>query len=140
MSITGMDTLIGGINRLINSNRSVGQAAATAHAQMAERIFNGGMDARGNLIGGGNYSPRYALLRSRAGRPTDKIYLRFTGAMERSWVLMLGPDGVWESGFISQDEGNKAEWNEERYEQRIFELSEQEEKAFVAEIERTISL
>lgn len=131
-----MDQVIGDINRLLNASREIGRAAATAHNAMTNRIFVGGTDAQNNLIGGGDYSPGWALVRNRRGRQTGKIDLRFTGAMERNFVLQLASDGIWESRFISDHEAEKSDWNEERYQQPIFELSEDEKKLFTDEVEK----
>lgn len=133
-----MDRVIQRVNALLAANREIGRAAADAHAHHADRIFSGGIDASGAMIGGGTYSPRYALYRAKRGRDTSPITLRFKGDMERSYVLQLLPDGTWASVFLSQAEAQKAEWNEERYGQKIFGLSAHEKGVFTQGVQSLV--
>jgi hypothetical protein len=97
-------------------------ACLNSVALISQRVQNQGLDSNEKSIG--TYSKSWAQQRLKEGRQVQFIDLTYSGEMMDSFTFSpLGKDYV--VGFSSDKEGQKADWNEERF-GVIFQLSNEE--------------
>lgn len=83
-----------------------------------DRIHNKGIASDGSPIG--EYTTSYLFRREKKGYSADKrVVLEFTGQMRRDYTI-LPVQGGWGTGYQNQLNADKARWNQDRYEKRIF--------------------
>ncbi len=97
-------------------------ACLNSVALISQRVQNQGLDSNEQSIG--TYSKSWAQQRIKKGRQIKIIDLTYSGEMMDSFTFSpLGKDYV--VGFSSDTQGQKADWNEERF-GTIFQLSNEE--------------
>ena len=97
-------------------------ACLNSVALISQRVQNQGLDSNGKSIG--TYSKSWAQQRVKKGRQIKIIDLTYSGEMMDSFTFSpLGKDYV--VGFNSDEQGLKADANEERF-GIIFQLSNEE--------------
>jgi hypothetical protein len=111
------------INSLEDSDKLFRTAAFDSVALISDRVQQDGLKTNDTLIKS-FYSKGYGQKRRKNGLQTQFVDLTFSGDMMGDFVP-APIIGGWAAGFRSQKQGDKADWNEERF-GTIFNLSADE--------------
>lgn len=132
------------VNQFVQSDRNIRTAITTTLAVHKPRIFVQGLDSVGARIG--TYSTKPASIsKSQQARNTGKTYfkggyaeykravgknpgyviLRNTDQMYSDYGI-VGGNGRYGYGFQNNENYNKSQWMEDKYEKEIFQLSDKE--------------
>lgn len=104
---------------LNDGERLFRECAITITALMRKRVFSDGLNARGMPIG--TYTERYVKQRVKQGwGKSDNVILVLTDQMRGDFKPMPAGNQSYGIGFNNEHNLDKALWNEERYNQRIF--------------------
>jgi hypothetical protein len=137
------------VNKAIRSDKSKRTALITTLAINKQRIFVNGLDANGSKIGSYGTNP-ISISKSKQARQTGKTYfkggyseyksvigknpgyvnLTNTGQMFADYGLIVNSE-TYGFGFQNQENVNKSDWMQSKYNKDIFELSDRELDVFV---------
>lgn len=145
----GYDKLIVQLNKMIVSDRAGLAAVNSVLAQQKKRIFQQGKDSSNGKIGSYSTEPisiskknqarqtgktyfkgGYRQYKSLIGKGANTVNLRNTDQMMMDLGTTVVSKGKYGIGFSNQFNADKAEWNEERYDKKIFETTTQEDNTF----------
>lgn len=112
------------VNQLNGPDRDklLRMVASDTIANMHERIHVKGLDSNG--VPFGEYSSKYLKIRKANGLTGNKIILRFEGQLEKL-TIVANSDNKYSIGWISDFNGQKAEWMEKRF-GKIYDLTDSE--------------
>lgn len=136
------------VNNAIRSDKIKRTALTTTLAIHKDRIFTKGLDANGAKIGSYGTNP-ISIAKNRQARNTGKTYfkggyseyksvigknpgyvnLTNTGQMNSDYGLIVGGDS-YGFGFQNDENSNKSDWMQEKYQKEIFFLSDRELEIF----------
>ena len=132
-----IEKLIRALEKIQRNEEAAKKVVETVHAKVAERIFNesGTKDINGASLG--RYSKSYLRHRIKEAKGSNpRVKLQFTTAMSNDFYVVTLPAkrGKFRfgSGFKNSINYKKSIWVEKTYDKvdKIFALSEQEEKLF----------
>lgn len=145
----GYDKLIVQLNKMIVSDRAGLAAVNSVLDQQKKRIFQQGKDSSNGKIGSYSTEPisiskknqarqtgktyfkgGYRQYKSLIGKGANTVNLRNTDQMMMDLGTTVVAKGKYGIGFSNQFNADKAEWNEERYDKKIFETTTQEDNTF----------
>lgn len=145
----GYDKLIVQLNKMIVSDRAGLAAVNSVLDQQKKRIFQQGKDSSNGKIGSYSTEPisiskknqarqtgktyfkgGYRQYKSLIGKGANTVNLRNTDQMMMDLGTTVVAKGKYGIGFSNQFNADKAEWNEERYDKKIFETTTQEDNIF----------
>ena len=145
----GYDKLIVQLNKMIVSDRAGLAAVNSVLAHQKKRIFQQGKDSSNGKIGSYSTEPisiskknqarqtgktyfkgGYRQYKSLIGKGANTVNLRNTDQMMMDLGTTVVAKGKYGIGFSNQFNADKAEWNEERYDKKIFETTTQEDNTF----------
>lgn len=139
-----IDALIARVNAVVRSDKLMRTALTTVMAVHKPRIFQQGQDSSGNKIGTYSTEP-ISISKRQQARNTGKTYfkggyseykravgknpgfvnLRNTDQMMMDYGIVAN-NGMWGFGFQNQENYDKSQWMQDKYEKDIFDLSQSE--------------
>ena len=124
--MTNMDQFINNINDIIKTDKLERSVFGSVHANILDRIFSKGLDAKNTSIG--RYSKGYLKTRIKNNwTASKKVILQFSGQMKNDFSL-IKQGRQWGSGFKNSKNGNKSIWVEDTYDKAIFAPTKKEIK------------
>lgn len=155
-----LTNLIQKINSAIRSDKNMRIALSTTLATHKGRIFEKGQDANSDKIGSYSANP-ISIARKNQARQTGKTYFKggyaeyksaigknqgFVNFRNTDQMMMdyglVGSNGKFGFGFQNPVNNDKSIWLEDKFEKRVFDLTNQEENiladTLVAVIKRSI--
>lgn len=145
----GYDKLILQLNKMIVSDRAGIAAVNSVLAEQKKRIFQQGKASNGGKIGSYSTEPisiskknqarqtgktyfkgGYRQYKSLIGKGANTVNLRNTDQMMMDLGTTVVGKGKYGIGFTNQFNADKAEWNEERYDKKIFDTTAKEDNTF----------
>ncbi len=116
----------------VATEKALRVAGHDAAVLVADRVQQKGNSVSGKMrtkskYADGVYSKGHKKARSKANLQTGFVDLTFSGDMMRSWQLIGSDSKTADVGFISDSEGQKAEYLEDYY-GSIFELRKDEQE------------
>ncbi|OQB12802.1 MAG: hypothetical protein BWY15_02096 [Firmicutes bacterium ADurb.Bin193] len=145
----GYDKLILQLNKMIVSDRAGIAAVNSVLAEQKKRIFQQGKASSGGKIGSYSTEPisiskknqarqtgktyfkgGYRQYKSLIGKGANTVNLRNTDQMMMDLGTTVVGKGKYGIGFTNQFNADKAEWNEERYDKKIFDTTAKEDNTF----------
>lgn len=109
------------INEVIQDDKFYRTALSSVLPGHKARIFTEGKAADGSKIGTYKDGP-YAKMKKKKGRNPGFVNLRNTDDMMVDYKLItVTPAKHYGFGFSNTNNGNKVDWNEERFKKKIFE-------------------
>lgn len=132
------------VNQFVQSDRNIRTAISTTLAIHKPRIFVQGLDSRGTKIGTYGTNPisiskkaqarntgktyfkgGYSEYKRAVGKNPGYVILRNTDQMYGDYGI-VGGNGKYGFGFQNNENYNKSQWMQDKYEKEIFELSDRE--------------
>ena len=124
--------------KILLSGVPVQRVLTKTHEGIKKRVFKDGNNSAGSKIGGGRYSKGYQALRKRKGvQPVSKIVIVFTGETRDSFKFTKTSFG-YKSDFINSAASNKGGWVESTYNQKIFGLTNNEERDITVNLNKEV--
>lgn len=115
----------------VTIERAKQRAVQEIYGETVSRIFDKGLDAKGQAIG--TYSQAYKEVRKKEGLQTSTVDLTFTTKLNKS--ISSNDNQV----FFSNDYGTKVSaYNETRFNKRIFAPTQEDRNIFITILEEEL--
>lgn len=131
--------MISELNQIAKTDRAMRTALNSVLAEQKRRIFSQGNDANNSQIGTYSTKPTsiarkdqakqtgktyfaggYAEYKTLIGRNPGKVILRNTDQMMMDYGVMVLGNDKYGLGFQNDENGDKSEWMEDKYQKDIF--------------------